>query len=118
MGYLMVHYFDSLQKNDVIARPTGWMDLFLDPSVRKKHGLTLQAKSSSSSSTKKSLVQSHPWFDLSSSDHYSLANTESEFKAQMKAGLLLPVLILPNIELGLAIGSQHNWSSEIYLDDL
>lgn len=67
---------------------------------------------------KKSAVQSHPWFDLSSSDHYSLANTESDIEAQMKAGLLLPVLIIPNSELGLAIGSQHNLSSEISLDDL
>lgn len=107
----MVQYLDSLQKNDVPARPTGWTSIFLDASLRKKHGLAF----AKSTSTKRS-ARSHPWFDLRS-DHYFLANTESEFEAQMHAGLLLPVLILPESELGLSISSQHPWL-EKSLDEL
>lgn len=107
----MVQYLDNLQKNDVVARPTGWTSLFLDASLRKKHGLAFTKSTSTKSS-----AQSHPWFDLSS-NHYSLANTESEFEAQMHAGLLLPVLILPNSKLGLSITSQHSWL-EKSLDEL
>lgn len=54
-------------------------------------------------------MQSHPWKNLDS-NHYSLANTELEFKTQMKAGLILPIVILSNSKLSLSITSQHVWS--------
>lgn len=111
VGHLMVQYLDSLQKNDMIARPTGWTSLFLDPSLRKKHRLSL-----SKSGTAENAVDSHPWFNASS-NHYSLANTEAEFEIQMNDGLLLPVLILPESQLGRSIASQHSWSG-LSLDEL
>lgn len=46
------------------------------------------------------------------SNRYPLANTELEFKTKIKAGLVLPIVILPNSELSLAVAFQHAWSEQ------
>ena len=73
VGHLIVQYLASLQKNDVVARPTTWTSILLETSVQKKHGLSLGKVTLINNS-----VQSHPWKILDS-NHYSLANTELEF---------------------------------------
>lgn len=111
VGHLMVQYFSSLQNNDIIARPTGWTGLFLEPAIRKKHAL-----SPPTSSTQKAPIDPHPWFGISS-DHYSLASIEAELEAEMNNGLPLPVFISSQSQLGQTIASQHSWSG-LSLDDL
>lgn len=106
VGYLIVQYLGSLQKNDVVARPTTWTSILLDTSVQKKHGLSLGKATSTNNS-----VQSHLWKNLDS-NRYSLANTELEFKTKIKASLILLIIILPNSELSLAVAFQHAWSGQ------
>ena len=41
-----------------------------------------------------------------------LVNIEQEFLTQMKAGLVLPLFILPKSEFSCSIISQHAWSEQ------
>lgn len=106
MGHSIVQYLGNLQQNDAVARPTNWALVLLDTSLRKKYGLSLAKQDK----TKES-AQQHIW-NYVSFNHYSLADTGLEFQAQMDSGLPLPVLILPDSELGISIGAQHTWLGE------
>lgn len=99
-----MRYLHNLQQNDTVARPTNWSLVLHDSAVRKKYGLTLSDRDK----TKKTPHQ-HVWNRLSL-NHYYVANTSAELQNQLDSGLLLPVLILPNSELGLSISSQSTWS--------
>lgn len=108
VGRSIVQYLHSLQQNNVTARPTNWSLVLLNSSVRRKKNLSL-----SDQKKDKEPAQQHVWHCLSL-NHYCVASTSLEFKAQLDSGLPLPVLIFPKSELGILISAQSIWSGQSF----
>ena len=108
VGWSIVQYLHSLQRNDVTAQPTIWSLVLLNSSVRRKNNLSLLNRKKD-----KEPSQQHVWHRLSL-NHYCVASTSLEFKTQLDSGLPLPVLIFPGSELGILIKAQSIWSGQSF----
>ena len=77
VGRSIVQYLHSLQQNNVTPRPTNWSLVLLNPSVQRKNNLSL-----SDEKKDKELAKQNMWHRLSL-NHYYVASTNLEFKAQL-----------------------------------
>ena len=82
--------------------------VLLNSSVRRKNNPSLADRKKY-----KEPAQQHVWHCLSL-NHYCVASTSLEFKAQLDSGLPLPVLICPKSELDIVISAQSIWSGQSF----
>lgn len=112
---MYLRYIQNLQQNDCVARPENWAGILNHSTYQKR----LKASGVKQAVLKSTILQ-HPWNNLHSI-HYIPIDTATGFQQQLRNGLPLPVLILPDSKLGREIASQSVWSSQplqVLLDEI